>query len=153
MRAHVRAEGLHHALADEHQREDERERQENVERGAGEVGPEVADGRHLLAREAARHPGLGLKLGSFAHGTTYAAHPVAAAVAMETLRIYEEIDIVVTPDGSPVAMAHSNNGSSDLDDWMALFGQVADQRVLAVEHELYPEALKQIVRTRVHQER
>jgi sugar (pentulose or hexulose) kinase len=32
---------------------------------------------------------------------------------------------VVTPDGSPVAMAHSNNGSSDLDDWIALFGQVS----------------------------
>ena len=26
--------------------------------------------------------------------------------------------------GSPVAMAHSNNGSSDLDAWMSLFGQV-----------------------------
>ncbi len=34
------------------------------------------------------------KLGSFAHGTTYAAHPVAAAVAMETLRIYAEMDLV-----------------------------------------------------------
>jgi sugar (pentulose or hexulose) kinase len=40
-------------------------------------------------------------------------------------RVHEEIDIVVTPDGKPVAMAHSNNGSSDLDDWIALFGQVA----------------------------
>ncbi len=34
------------------------------------------------------------KLGSFAHGTTYAGHPVAAAVALETLRIYEEMDVV-----------------------------------------------------------
>jgi sugar (pentulose or hexulose) kinase len=40
-------------------------------------------------------------------------------------RVHGEIDIVVTPDGKPVAMAHSNNGSSDLDDWIALFGQVA----------------------------
>jgi sugar (pentulose or hexulose) kinase len=40
-------------------------------------------------------------------------------------RVHEEIDIVVTPDGKPVAMAHSNNGSSDLDAWIALFGQVA----------------------------
>jgi 4-aminobutyrate--pyruvate transaminase len=30
------------------------------------------------------------KIGVFAHGTTYAAHPVAAAVAVETLKIYEE---------------------------------------------------------------
>ena len=34
------------------------------------------------------------KLGSFAHGSTYAGHPVAAAVALETLKIYEEIDVV-----------------------------------------------------------
>ena len=34
------------------------------------------------------------KLGSFAHGSTYAGHPVAAAVALETLRIYDEIDVV-----------------------------------------------------------
>jgi sugar (pentulose or hexulose) kinase len=46
-------------------------------------------------------------------------------------RVHEEIDIVATPDGKPVAMAHSNNGSSDLDDWIALFGQVA--KALGVE--------------------
>lgn len=40
-------------------------------------------------------------------------------------RVHEELDLVVTPDGSPVAMVHSNNGSSDLDAWIALFGQVA----------------------------
>ncbi len=34
------------------------------------------------------------KLGNFAHGFTYAGHPVTTAVACEALRIYEEIDIV-----------------------------------------------------------
>jgi 4-aminobutyrate--pyruvate transaminase len=34
------------------------------------------------------------KIGVFAHGYTYSAHPVAAAVAVETLKIYEERDIV-----------------------------------------------------------
>jgi len=34
------------------------------------------------------------KLGLFGHGSTYAGHPVAAAVALETLVIYEERDIV-----------------------------------------------------------
>ena len=34
------------------------------------------------------------RLGSFGHGYTYSAHPVAAAVALETLKIYEERDIV-----------------------------------------------------------
>jgi 4-aminobutyrate--pyruvate transaminase len=34
------------------------------------------------------------KLGAFIHGSTHAGHPVAAAVALETLKIYDEIDIV-----------------------------------------------------------
>src|SRR5262249_55854324 len=34
------------------------------------------------------------KIGTFAHGFTYSGHPVAAAVALEALDIYTEIDIV-----------------------------------------------------------
>jgi 4-aminobutyrate--pyruvate transaminase len=34
------------------------------------------------------------KLGLFGHGSTYAGHPVAAAVALETFKIYEERNIV-----------------------------------------------------------
>lgn len=34
------------------------------------------------------------KQGSFSHGYTYAGHPVTAAVAIETLKIYDEMDIV-----------------------------------------------------------
>jgi 4-aminobutyrate--pyruvate transaminase len=34
------------------------------------------------------------KQGLFAHGYTHAGHPVAAAVALETLRIYEEMDLI-----------------------------------------------------------
>ena len=34
------------------------------------------------------------KLGQFGHGYTYSGHPVPAAVALETLKIYEERDIV-----------------------------------------------------------
>jgi 4-aminobutyrate--pyruvate transaminase len=35
-----------------------------------------------------------VKRGNFAHGYTYAGHPVAAAVALEVQKIYAEIDIV-----------------------------------------------------------
>jgi len=60
-------------------------------------------------------------------GNVSAGTSVFAMIVLEKSlsRVHEEIDIVVTPDGKPVAMAHSNNGSSDLDDWIALFGQVA----------------------------
>ena len=34
------------------------------------------------------------KLGIFGHGYTYSSHPVPAAVALETLKIYDEVDIV-----------------------------------------------------------
>ena len=34
------------------------------------------------------------KLGNFAHGFTYAGHPVTTAVALETLRIYDEMDML-----------------------------------------------------------
>jgi len=34
------------------------------------------------------------KIGTFGHGFTYGGHPVSAAVALETLKIYEERDIV-----------------------------------------------------------
>ena len=40
-----------------------------------------------LADSSAEH-------GTFGHGYTYSAHPVSAAVALETLKIYEERDIV-----------------------------------------------------------
>jgi 4-aminobutyrate--pyruvate transaminase len=35
-------------------------------------------------------------IGTFGHGYTYSGHPVPAAVAIETLKIYDEIDIVGT---------------------------------------------------------
>lgn len=36
-------------------------------------------------------------------------------------RAYEEIDMVTTPDGSPVAMVHCNNCTSELNAWVSLF--------------------------------
>ena len=34
------------------------------------------------------------KLGAFAHGYTHAGHPVTTAVALEVIRIYEEMDVI-----------------------------------------------------------
>jgi sugar (pentulose or hexulose) kinase len=77
-------------------------------------------------------------------GNVSAGTSVFAMIVLEKSlsRAYEEIDIVVTPDGSPVAMAHSNNGSSDLDAWMGLFGQVAKTLGTEVDtDELYGKLL------------
>jgi sugar (pentulose or hexulose) kinase len=72
-------------------------------------------------------------------GNVSAGTSVFAMIVLEKslARVHEQIDIVLTPDGKPVAMAHANNGSSDLDDWIALFGQVAR----ALGHEATPEDL------------
>ncbi len=35
------------------------------------------------------------RLGTFGHGVTYGGHPVGAAIALETLKIYEEMDLPV----------------------------------------------------------
>jgi sugar (pentulose or hexulose) kinase len=79
--------------------------------------PEGDAGTGMVATNAVRP-----RSGNVSAGTS-----VFAMIVLETSlsRVHEEIDIVVTPDGKPVAMAHSNNGSSDLDAWLGLFGQVA----------------------------
>ncbi|KAI7729495.1 hypothetical protein M8C21_024495 [Ambrosia artemisiifolia] len=52
--------------------------------GAVLVGPEVAD---VISSHSN-------KLGVFSHGFTYSGHPVACAVALEALKIYQERNIV-----------------------------------------------------------
>lgn len=41
-------------------------------------------------------------------------------------KVYREIDMVTTPDGFPCAMSHANNGTSDLNAWVELFGEFAE---------------------------
>lgn len=41
-------------------------------------------------------------------------------------KLYREIDMVTTPAGFPCAMSHANNGTSDLNAWVNLFGEFAD---------------------------
>lgn len=40
-------------------------------------------------------------------------------------KVHEEIDMVTTPDASPVAMVHCNNCTSDLNAWVNLFEEFA----------------------------
>lgn len=43
----------------------------------------------------------------------------------ELQKAYDEIDLVTTPDGSLVAMAHCNNCTSDLNAWVGIFREFA----------------------------
>jgi sugar (pentulose or hexulose) kinase len=61
-------------------------------------------------------------------GNVSAGTSVFAMIVLEhdLVRVHPEIDMVTTPTGRPVAMVHSNNCTSDLDDWIGLFGEVAE---------------------------
>ncbi|MDT4763317.1 FGGY-family carbohydrate kinase [Sphaerochaeta sp. PS] len=62
-------------------------------------------------------------------GNVSAGTSVFAMIVLEheLSRSYNKfIDLVTTPDGSLVAMAHANNCTGDYDRWMALFGQVLE---------------------------
>ena len=60
---------------------------------------------------------------------------------------YDEIDMVTTPSGAPVAMVHCNNGTSDLNAWVSLFGEFAEAAGFRIDasrlyHILYHKALE-----------
>jgi len=56
-------------------------------------------------------------------GNVSAGTSVFAMIVLEKAlsKLYPEIDMVTTPTGKPVAMVHSNNCTSDLNAWVALF--------------------------------
>ena len=60
-------------------------------------------------------------------------------VTKEELKgVHEEIDMVTTPDGKPVAMVHCNNCTSDLNAWVNLFKEFADTFGMKVDmNDLY----------------
>ena len=41
-------------------------------------------------------------------------------------KLHREIDMVTTPTGYPVAMSHANNGTTDLNAWVKLFGEFCE---------------------------
>ena len=53
-------------------------------------------------------------LGTFGHGVTYGGHPVGAAVALETLRIYDEMDLTAHVRRLGAVLADGLAGISDM---------------------------------------
>jgi sugar (pentulose or hexulose) kinase len=82
-------------------------------------------------------------------GNVSAGTSVFAMIVLEKAlsKLYPEIDMVTTPTGKPVAMVHSNNCTSDLNDWVALFHEFAEALGVEVDQSrlfemLYQMALK-----------
>lgn len=86
--------------------------------GAALCPPEGDAGTGMVATNSVEQ-----RTGNVSAGTSIFAMVV---LEDELKSYYEEIDLVTTPSGEPVAMVHCNNFSSDLNAWVALFGEFAD---------------------------
>jgi sugar (pentulose or hexulose) kinase len=82
-------------------------------------------------------------------GNVSAGTSIFAMVVLEgpLANVHEELDLVTTPAGDPVAMVHCNNGASELAAWVALFrrfSEAAGQPVSAdaAYQALFTEALE-----------
>ncbi len=75
--------------------------------------PEGDAGTGMVATNAVRQ-----RTGNVSAGTSSFSMIV---LEKELSRPYEMIDMVTTPDGSPVAMVHCNNCTSDLNAWVNIF--------------------------------
>lgn len=82
-------------------------------------------------------------------GNVSAGTSIFAMVVLEKelSKVYLEIDLVTTPDGSLVAMVHCNNCTSDLNAWVNLFKEFAESFSMDVDMDqlfsvLYNKALE-----------
>lgn len=82
-------------------------------------------------------------------GNVSAGTSVFAMIVLEKelSKVHEEIDLVTTPAGDLVAMAHSNNCSSNLDSWVNLFAEAINEFGVNVDKSmvyktLYTKALE-----------
>lgn len=82
-------------------------------------------------------------------GNVSAGTSVFAMIVLEKnlKEVHKEIDMVTTPDGMPVAMAHANNCTSDLNAWVGIFKEFCDAFGIEMDMNrlygtLYNEALK-----------
>ena len=102
----------------------------NLQPGSLVCPPEGDAGTGMTATNS-----VAVRTGNVSAGTSIFAM-VVLEKAME--KVHEEIDMVTTPDGMPVAMVHCNNCTSDLNAWVNLLGECAESFGVKVDkNELY----------------
>ncbi len=90
----------------------------DLQAGVPMCPPEGDAGTGMTATNAVR-----VRTGNISAGTSIFSMVVTEKPLS---KVHEEIDMVTTPDGSPVAMVHCNNCTSDLNAWVGLFKQFAE---------------------------
>ncbi len=86
-----------------------------LEKGIPFCPPEGDAGTGMVATNSVR-----VRTGNVSAGTSVFAMLI---MDREPIQVYEEIDLVATPDGKLAGMVHSNNCTGDYDAWIGLFGQ------------------------------
>jgi sugar (pentulose or hexulose) kinase len=111
----------------------------NLQAGIPLCPPEGDAGTGMVATNA-----VAARTGNVSAGTSVFAMIV---LEKELSKLYPEIDMVTTPSGKPVAMVHANNCTSDINAWIALFGQFLE--IMGIEftqntlfETLYKQALE-----------
>ncbi|MDU9691900.1 FGGY-family carbohydrate kinase [Priestia aryabhattai] len=90
----------------------------NLQPGIPFCPPEGDAGTGMVATNSVRK-----RTGNVSVGTSVFAMIV---LDKKLANVYLEIDLVTTPSGSPVAMVHANNCSSDLNAWLGLFREFSE---------------------------
>lgn len=82
-------------------------------------------------------------------GNVSAGTSIFAMVVLERplQKVHDELDVVTTPAGDPVAMVHCNNGASELAAWVSIFRRFAEVAGVPVDADtafaaLFTEALE-----------
>ena len=79
--------------------------------------PEGDAGTGMAATNAVRPRTGNVSAGTSIFSMVVLEHPLS--------HVYPQLDMVATPDGSPVAMVHCNNCTSDINAWAGVFGEFA----------------------------
>ncbi|MCM3192312.1 xylulokinase [Priestia megaterium] len=97
----------------------------NLQPGIPFCPPEGDAGTGMVATNSVRK-----RTGNVSVGTSVFAMIV---LDKKLSNVYSEIDLVTTPNGSPVGMVHANNCSSDLNAWLGLFREFSEAMGQKVE--------------------
>jgi len=97
----------------------------NLQPGIPFCPPEGDAGTGMVATNSVRK-----RTGNVSVGTSVFAMIV---LDKKLSNVYPEIDLVTTPNGSPVGMVHANNCSSDLNAWLGLFREFSEAMGQKVE--------------------
>ncbi|MBQ7196356.1 MAG: FGGY-family carbohydrate kinase [Synergistaceae bacterium] len=111
----------------------------NLKAGVPLCPPEGDAGTGMVATNA-----VAPRTGNLSAGTSMFAMIV---LEKKLSKLHREIDMVTTPTGFPCAMSHANNGTSDLNAWVNIFGEFCELMNIKADagelySKLYTNALK-----------